>query len=225
MEIELRGFIVSDELAEIYRYFGYTVTCPKDIKDALAAADGDEVTLIINSPGGNLIAGYEMYCDLAAYEGKTKALIQGYAASIATVVMMACERVVAYPVSLVCIHNPSSYTEGDVAAHKKTIKELETIKESVINAYLERAKVTPEELSVLMDKDQYIAVDEALRLGLVDEVITPSLEASQVVNAAGYPVITDEMRRMYAERLSVPPAAPENNTALVKARLELLKLS
>ena len=218
MEIELRGFIVDDESAEICRYFGYTVTCPKDIRDSInGAAEGEEVTLIVNSSGGSLVAGYEMYCALADYKGRVTAVIQSHAASAATVVMMACSTVKAYPVSLICIHNPSTVTEGDALAHKKTIKELEVIKESIINAYMGRAKASREELAALM-------VDEAIRLGLVDEVISPALEASQIINAAGYPVITDEMRRMYAESRKASPTALKDNKALIKAHLELLKL-
>ena len=225
MELEVKGFLVADEDAEIYRYFGYLVTSPRDIKEGLKVAGEEAVTLRINSPGGSLFAGYEMYCDLAAHPGRTTALIQGYAASAATVVMMGCQKVLAYPVSLVCIHNPSTYTEGDVAAHKKTIRELETVKESVISAYLGRARVSREELATLMDKDRYITAEEALDIGLVDEILIPPLDLARVANAAGYPVLTEEMRRMYAAGQKEQLTPQKTEGSLAKAYLELLKLS
>lgn len=181
-DFEFRGDILNDEYAEILRYYGYSDNvCPADIRSLIEQADGDEIALSINSDGGELIAGCEIYSLLRAYSGRKTAHVQSRSASSATVVMMACDRITSEPVSLFCIHNPSTYAHGDSYEMRHTAEELDNIKEAILSAYEPRIKKPREEISALMDRDVWIDAVKALEYGLIDE-ISSGEGAADIVN-------------------------------------------
>lgn len=222
MEIKLNGTIMDNEFAEIMRFWGYTdVTCPADIKSKLDEADGEDITLYINSGGGQLMAGYEIFCDLRLYSGKITAHVQSMAASAATVPMMACDKRVAEVVSIICIHNPSTVASGDHKEFKKTAEELDTIKNSIMNAYEPKLKISREEIAALMDEDKLLDVNQALEYGIIDEVIGEADEAAPLgyVAAVGhYMFPTPEMIKQYRQHIDNDKKALEAQ----KLRLNIL---
>lgn len=192
----LNGDLLTDEYADVYRFFGIKTgyVCPSDMRAALADADGGELTLYINSNGGQLVVGTEMYSMLRAYSGRTTAHIQSRSASAATVAMMGCQKITAEPVSLICVHNPSAYCEGDAGDHRAAAGQLDNIKESILNAYMPRVEahgVNRADLAALMDRDEWLDTGKALEYGLIDEVEQgPSAEG--IINAAGAVMIPSQ---------------------------------
>jgi ATP-dependent protease ClpP protease subunit len=167
------------------RWYGITdVCCPGDFREALEA--DEDITVYVNSDGGSLVAGNEIYCALAGHKRKTTAHIQSRAASAATVAIMGCSEIVAEPVSLICVHNPSTYAEGDSGVMRHTAEELENVKKAILFAYGSRMKKSEEEVSALMDKDMWIDAQTALSYGLVDKVAERRAVPSLVVNGSGY---------------------------------------
>ena len=199
-EFNLTGDLMSDEYAEIWRWFGWNdVCCPGDIRNLCETAAGEDLTIYINSDGGSLIAGTEIYSILHAYKGRKTAHIQSRAASAATVAMMACERILAEPVSLICVHNPYTYASGDADEMRHTAEELDNVKASIVNAYEPRIKVPREEIEALMDKNMWLDATAAKGYGLIDEIVGEPAPAGMIVNAAGrvrYPTqkMIDEYR-------------------------------
>ena len=194
MDFHFNGDLMTDEYADILRWYGYTgIVCPQDIRNVCRDAAGEEITLYINSDGGSIAAGTEIYSILREYSGNTVAHIQSRAASAATVAIMACNRIVAEPVALVCVHNPSTYGGGDANEFRHTAEELDNIKGSILNAYEGRVKISRDEVSALMDRNIWINASQALEYGLVDEVLasegTPS---ASIMNAAGRVLIPTE---------------------------------
>lgn len=202
MEFHFNGDLMSDEYADILRYFGWNdIVCPGDIRALCEEANGEELTIFFNSDGGSLVAGTEIYSILRAYKGQKTAHIQSRAASAATVAMMACERILAEPVSLICVHNPSTYTSGDADDMRHTAEELDNIKKAIVNAYKPRIKVSREEIEALMDKNVWLDAKAAKGYGLIDEIVGEPVPAGAgtIVNAAGrvrYPTqkMIDEYR-------------------------------
>lgn len=189
MRTQLNGYIVTDEDAWLYRLFGYQVTSPGDIRRAMAEnPPGETLTLEVNSPGGSMFAGFEMYSVLRGAACDTEAEIQSLAASAASTAMLGCRRVKATPVAQVMVHNPAVTADGNQYDHRKTAEDLEKFAQSVLNAYeLKcRGKRTRAELEAMMDAETWLPVQEAVEAGLVDEIIGgASLLPAQVVNCVG----------------------------------------
>lgn len=189
MRTQLNGYIVADEDAWIYRFFGYAVTSPVDIRKAVAEnPPGETLTVEINSPGGSMFAGFEMYSVLMGAECDTEAEVQSMAASAASTAMLGCKRVKATPVAQVMVHNPAITADGNQYDHQKTAEELAGFAQSILNAYELKCqgKKTRAELKAMMDAETWLTVQDAVDAGFVDEVIGGAgLLPAQVVNAVG----------------------------------------
>lgn len=212
-EFHFNGDLLSDEYAEIWRWFGETANvCPDDIRNLCEQANGEELTIYFNSDGGSLVAGTEIYSVLRAYRGRKTAHIQSRSASAATVAMMACDRIVAEAVALVCVHNPSTYTVGDADDMRHTAEELDNVKKAILNAYEPRIKVSREEIAALMDRDIWLDAEAAKGYGLIDEIVGEAVPAGTIINAAGrvrYPTqkMIDEYRAAKQEAANAETAA------------------
>lgn len=189
MRTQMNGYIVADDDAEVYRWFGYTVCSPADIRRAVAEnPPGETLTVEINNSGGNMWAGFEMYSVLRGAQCDTEAEVQSLAASAASTAMLGCRRVKASPVAQVMIHNPALSAYGDQHGHQKTAEELSQFAQSILNAYELKCagKKTRAELEAMMDQETWLSVQEAVAAGLVDEVIGGvELPAPQAVNCVG----------------------------------------
>ena len=139
-------------------------------KDELNAGSGD-ITVWINSPGGDCVAAAQIYNMLANYKGNVTVKIDGIAASAASVIAMAGHTVLMSPVSMMMIHNPATVAFGDHAEMQKAIDMLAEVKESIINAYVIKTGLSRSKLSHLMDAETWMNAKEAVKLGFADEVL------------------------------------------------------
>lgn len=189
MRTQLNGYIVADDDAWLYRFFGYVVSSPADIRNAVAEnPPGETLTVEINSPGGSMFAGFEMYSVLQGAGCDTEAEVQSLAASAASTAMLGCKRVKATPVAQVMLHNPAITADGNQYDHQKTAEDLGRFAQSILNAYELKCqgKRTRAELEAMMDAETWLPVQEAVEAGLVDEVIGGAgLLPTQVVNFVG----------------------------------------
>ena len=228
MDISLRGHLVSNDDADVLRYWGWRdITAPMDIAAGLEEADGEDVTLLINSPGGSMAVGVEIASMLRRYRGNTTALFQGCGASAATFASTGCGRIVAEPGSILCYHCPVLSTEGDWQAHEKALSELRNLRETAINVYMTRTHRTREEIGALLDADKLIAPQQALEYGLIDAVEgLPGLEPLplEIVAASGggYLRVTAQMREAYQQHAADTAAAAREEARRARARLEAL---
>ncbi len=144
---------------------------PKLFKDELMNGEGD-ITVWINSPGGDCIAAAQIYNMLLDYKGSVTVKIDGIAASAASVIAMAGTKVIMSPVSMLMIHNPMTMAAGDTSEMEKAISMLSEIKESIINAYERKTGMSRAKLSHLMDAETWMDAGKAVELGFADEVLT-----------------------------------------------------
>lgn len=213
-DIHLRGHLVGNDDATILRWLGWRdLTCPLDIQRALEEANGESVTVLVNSPGGSVLVGTEIYSILRRYAGETTALVQGMSASASTVAMMGCKRIVAEPGALLCYHNPSADGGGTADDHRSTAVSLDNVKESILNVYMTRTGKTRDEISQLMDQDLLISPQQALEYGFIDAVEgLPELEPEPVrfvAASGGYPHVTAQQRKAYQDYLAERAAQNE----------------
>lgn len=139
-------------------------------KDELNAGKGD-ITVWINSPGGDCVAAAQIYNMLTEYKGNVTIKIDGIAASAASVIAMAGNKVLMSPVSMMMIHNPATIAFGDHAEMQKAIDMLNGVKESIINAYVLKTGLTRAKLSHLMDEETWMDANKAMELGFADDVL------------------------------------------------------
>ena len=193
-EIFLNGYI--DE--EIW--FGDEIT-PGMLNDALYCSGHDpkeDVRIILNSYGGSCNAATQMHDAIHHYPGKVHLVISGTAASAATVVAMAADRLEMTPGSLFMIHDPMLATYGNESDMQAAIDMLRSCKNSIINMYETRAKRTRDDLAEMMKNTTWMDANEAFQLGFVDGIMTnPS---SGIENAAFIRTANlEEAKAKYAE--------------------------
>lgn len=155
---------ISDET-----WWGDEVT-PKLFKDELIAGSGN-VTVWINSPGGDVFAAAQIYNMLMDYEGNVTVKIDGLAASAASVIAMAGGDVYMSPVSMLMIHNPSTIAIGDSEEMLRAKALLDEVKESIINAYELKSGLSRTKLSHLMDAETWMNANKAIELGFADKIM------------------------------------------------------
>ena len=152
---------------------------PQLFKEELFSGEGD-ITLWINSPGGDCVAAAQIYNMLMDYKGNVTVKIDGIAASAASVIAMAGSKVLMSPVSMMMIHNPMTIAFGDSAEMQKAIEMLGSVKESIINAYEIKTGLSRAKLSHLMDAETWMDANKAVELGFADEVIKRSGDTEEV---------------------------------------------
>ncbi|HEL1717616.1 TPA: Clp protease ClpP [Streptococcus suis] len=150
-------------------WFGDEVT-PQVFKNDLHAESGD-ITLWINSPGGDVFAAAQIYNMLMDYKGDVHVMIDGLAASAASVIAMAGTTVSMSPVAMMMIHNPWTVAQGEAKDMQKVIEMLGEIKESIINAYELRTGLSRTKLSHLMDSESWFNAKKAVELGFADKIL------------------------------------------------------
>ena len=155
---------ISDET-----WFGDEVT-PKLFKDELSAGDGN-ITLWINSPGGDVFAAAQIYNMLMDYPHEVTVKIDALAASAASVIAMAGTKVCMSPVAMLMIHNPATIAIGDTEEMQKAIDMLNEVKESIMNAYEIKSGLSRAKISKLMDAETWMNAKEAKKLGFADEIL------------------------------------------------------
>lgn len=189
MRKQLNGYVVGDQDLWLYDFFEVPAFSPQTVREAIAEnPDGEDLVLEINSGGGSVFAGFEMYSVLRNAEIPTVAEVQSLAASAASVVMLGCQRVTASPVAQVMIHLPLTYTDGDRYAHQASIGVLDSITESILNAYTMKcgALATRGELKSLMRTSTWLTAPEAKGLGLVDSILgEEDIDPAAILNCAG----------------------------------------
>lgn len=188
--INLSGELMSDDWAELYRWFGYEsgIYCPGDIRAVIEQLKpGEELVLEINSIGGHVDAAAEIYAILSKLSNPTRAEIQSMAASAASYFPLACDRVeIALPAQMM-IHCSSWGVGGNKHDHLWTAQQLDVTDNSILDVYCRKCgdKTSREELERLMNEETYLSARQCLEMGLVDAIIgdvsesgTPALVAS-----------------------------------------------
>lgn len=203
---------------------------PKIFKEELLNGSGD-ITLWINSPGGDCIAAAQIYNMLIDYKGDVTVKIDGIAASAASVIAMAGTKVIMSPVSMVMIHNPATIAWGDHSDMKRTINMLDEVKESIMNAYEIKTGMARNKLSKLMDDETWMNANSALELGFADEIIerTENVAAPVASMIHSTKAVNDLLSSKIAKnceiKKDIEPTQPTNTVTAdsLMNRLELMK--
>ena len=205
---------------------------PKLFRDELFAGNGD-ITIWINSPGGDCVAAAQIYNMMMEYPGNVTVKIDGIAASAASVIAMAGTKVLVSPVSMLMIHNPMTAAFGNSDEMQRAIEMLGSVKDSIINAYEIKTGLSRAKLSHLMDAETWMDANKAVELGFADGIMSRADETedmtvptvSMLYSKAN--VVNSLMEKIAAKCAIDPkPAVPERTGRSVdelRAKLNTIK--
>ena len=143
---------------------------PKEFKAELEAVTGD-ITVYINSPGGDFFAASQIYTMLKDYNGQVLVKVDGIAASAAAVIAMAGDMVCMSPTAMLMIHNPSTFVWGEESDMQKGIEMLAEVKEAIINAFEAKTGLERKRIAQMMDAETWFSANKAVELGFADEIL------------------------------------------------------
>ena len=209
--------MVADDDLWVYEWFGISAFSPLAVRNALRDNTDDELVVEVNSGGGSVFAGFEIFSLLRGASCRT-------VASAASTIISCCGTVQMSPVAQIMLHLPAISTSGNRDDHRESIKLLDSITESILNGYETkcRGKATRERLAQLMRAETWIPAQDAVEMGLADEILyqddASAALPGDIVNAVGSSIrglvngaalpSAAELRAKYAELVArgAPPA-------------------
>lgn len=224
--INVKGAIVPNDYKWYYEWLEMDCTCPNDVEKALAEAKGKPVDVHINSPGGVIDVGSEIYTMLRAYKGEVSIYIVGEACSAASVIAMAryCEM---SPTALMMVHCVWTGASGNHADFEHVAEMLRTADESIANAYMSKTGMSKDEVLAMMDRETWLTAEQAKDKGLIDAIMFENKEPSRFVASNFALPSSDQMekvKQMMKEQSQSPSGSNEPVFLMEKAKLNLLKL-
>lgn len=219
MRVDIKGCIVPNDDAWIYDFYGIERCCPNDVNELIAKAKGEKVDIYINSGGGDIFAGSEIYSAIREYSGEVQIHVVGLAASAASVIACAGSSEIS-PTAMLMVHNVASGAQGDYRVMDKESEILKKANETIANAYVSKTGMSAQEVLEMMNKETWLSANDAVAKGLIDKIS----ESNNVKLVASYDsglLPQSVINKMKRQRL-------EDNAVFLleqtQAKLNLLKL-
>lgn len=229
--IDIRGPIIPNDYKWFYDWFDEDSTCPKDVQKVLSElVDGDDVDVYINSPGGVIDVGSEIYTMLRAASDRCnlKIYITGEACSAASVIAMAGYSEMA-PTALMMVHCVSTYGGGNHSDFEHIAEMLQTADRAMCTAYTEKSGMTEQAALDMMEHETWLTAAQAKERGLIDAVMFEENEDLVLVNGVGFKLPTKEqmesVKRLMEKHEDEPQPQLTNGADIARAKMKMLKLS
>ena len=220
--INIRGVLIPNSYKMYYDYFEEDSTCPKDVQKILDAQPNEIHDVIINSPGGVIETGSEIYTMLKEYQPGVNIKIVGEACSAASVVAMAghCEM---SPTALMMVHCVSTGVRGNHTDMEHCAEMLRTADEALCQAYMAKAGMSREDALAMMERETWLTAQQALEMKLIDKIMFEESKTEVMSAAVGFKLPTmeqlEKVRKMAGKETEPAFSMPET-----QAKLNLLKL-
>lgn len=184
----LAGPVVTNEEAVFYEMFDTDCISAKAVHKMLADSNGDDVTFNLNSVGGSVFDGNEIYTMLKNYSGRVIVNITGLAASIASVIMLGADEINISKAAHVMIHKVSAFSVGgDSDSIQRTLNRVTASEKAIAELYASRTGIATDEILKMMFEETWFTADEAVEKGFADHVI-----AEQDIGSIGLVASYDE---------------------------------
>lgn len=220
--------IVPNDYVWFYRdWLGADCTCPADVQAVVDAANGEPLVVRINSPGGEIASGSDIYDMLHRYSGDVRIEVTGQACSAASVIAMAghCEMA---STALMMVHCVSTEAQGNHNQMERAAVALRTADQALCTAYMNKADMTQEQALEMMEQETWLTADRALELGLIDGILGEQ-SGTAPVTASLFQLPSAEQMQNARRAMAQNPPSPEepgNNDrqAAARARLHMMSL-
>lgn len=220
--IDIRGVMIPNDYKFFYDFFKMDSTCPNDVKKVLDTAQlGDEIEVYINSGGGVIDVGSEIYAMLRSCEN-VKIYITGEACSAASIVAMAgyCEMA---PTALMMVHCVSTGARGNHSTMEHTAEVLRTADEALCAAYVTKAGMSKEEALQMMEKETWLTAEQAKEWKLIDSVMFEEKEEKNFMVAGNFELPSEERMNQIREIMG-QTEEKEPSVFLLQQKLNFLKM-
>ena len=219
--LDIDGEIV----AEPGWFTGPDACVASDFRKALKGVKN--VTVHINSPGGDVIAGAEIYSALREHslngEGSVTVIVTGIAASAASIIAMAGDRILMHPVAYMMIHNPWTVAMGDAKELRKAAKVLDVIAEGLVSTYQARTGKDKEELEKMLANETWMSTATCVEEGFADEIYgVGSNAAASAVRPTMMSMKAHGLQEITA-RMPQEPEEPQISEEELDKRAEIVK--
>ncbi len=169
MRIDIKGIIIPNDDKWIYDWFEMDSTCPNDVNKLIDQANGDPLEVFINSGGGDIYSGSEIYSALRSYKGEVNIHVVGFAASAASVIACAGKSDIS-PTAMFMVHNVACMAWGDYHSMDKTSDILQTANKTIAAAYVTKTGMSEKDALEMMDKETWLTAQQAVERGLIDAI-------------------------------------------------------
>ena len=171
--IKMKGPLISNNEYEVYEFFGLEAVSAKSITDQFPEDINEDITLEVNSNGGLVTVGSEIYTALKNYNGHVTAEVTGMAASAASVAIMGADTVKMSPTAQIMIHKALlTRASGNSDDLEKAVNALKSSDQSIINAYVSKTGLSEDEIFEMMKNETFMSANEAIEKGFADELMT-----------------------------------------------------
>ena len=209
--IDIKGDIVCNEIGKFYDWFKWDCTTPRKVADVIATAAPDEpLDVYINSGGGYVDAGNEIYSTLLSHRERVTIHIESIAASAASIIAMAGRSEIS-PVGIMMIHNVSGGASGDYHEMEKTAEILKQYNAALCAAYCAKTGKKLDDMLKLMDRETWLTAEQAVRMGFVDKIMETETKKA-VASEFGIRLTKADMERAAMEMA----AAEERKKTITK---------
>lgn len=218
-ELTIYGYIAMEE-----SWWFDTVSSKKFARDLKDLGKKDKITVKINSGGGDVFAAHAIYNLLKDNEAKVTTIVEGLAASAASVILMAGDEIIVPDTGFVMIHNPSTIVMGEAKDFIKMAETLGVIKDGIVNAYVSKTGKTKKEISELMDEETWMTGEEAVKEGFADKINKDDILFSNVIMNEKMMIVNSISHNMasfknfpiekFKQNIVEATRAPENDNSL-----------
>lgn len=199
--LHINGDIVSNDIAWIYDWYGMECATPAKVRAAVdSLEDGETLTVKINSGGGDVMAGQEIFSILNNIRHIIIVEIQSLAGSAASMIAMAGGHVIMSPVAMLMIHNAYTSSSGDYRDMEHTAGVLKKVNSAIAQSYIQKTGMSEEELLDLMDRETWLTAADCLKYGFADEIAEPDSETITNSVIGGLSITPEMMARAKTEK-------------------------
>jgi ATP-dependent protease ClpP protease subunit len=225
-KIEIKGDIIPTDYQKVYDWLGWEGTSPRKVNNEITKANGEDLEIEINSGGGDVFSGSEIYTALRSYSGNVTVKIVGIAASAASVIAMAGKKILMSPTAQLMIHNVSTGIQGDYRAMEHGAEVLKNANQTIANAYRLKTGLSNEKLLNMMNKETWFTPQQALDNNLIDEIMFGG--QISLVNSYNKPMLSREAVNKISELIANPTNLNDKADFLLQQKnqnsINLLKL-